>query len=433
MLKNYFRIAWRHLLKNKGYSAINIVGLAIGMAVALVIGLWINDELTFDHYHKNHSRIAQAMITQYTPNFIYTGSTVTMPMGKAFRSQYKDLFTSVAATCDGSTHLFNTGDKQLTARALWAENELPEMFTFKMLAGSLASQKDPSTALISASLARALYGNADPINKPLKYDGHVELKVGGVYEDLPQNTTFAGIQIILPWNNPDNAYHNNNTAWNDHNGQIYVQLADNVTAEQATRKVKNLPTPFVKELKEEALLHPLDKTHLYNDFANGRATGGRIQFVWLFGIIGVAVLLLACINFMNLSTARSEKRAKEVGIRKTIGSLKQQLVIQFLTESILVAAFAFLLSLVLVEASLPFFNSIAAKTMTLPWDNVLLRSLKALFVSGVWLPFRGRCWSYYNSVYRWSSSSEPLSSSGRSSMQRISPLVMIAQVCSPST
>ncbi len=380
MLKTYFRIAWRHLLKNKGYSAINIVGLATGMAIALVIGLWINDELSFDHYHKNHSRIAQAMITQISPVLTYTGPTVIMPLGKAFRDQYKDLFSKVALVHDGSIHLIAAGDKKLTAPALWAENQLPEMFTFKILQGTLASQKDPSTALISASLARALFGNADPINKTFRYDGRVELKVGGVYEDLPRNTTFTGIQLILPWNNKDNDYYANNTIWNDHNGQLYVQLADNVTAEQATQRVRNVPTPHIKELKEEALIHPLDKAHLYNEFTNGKASGGRIQFVWLFGIIGVAVLLLACINFMNLSTARSEKRAKEVGIRKTVGSLKQQLVIQFLSESILLATLAFIVSLVLVEISLPFFNSIAAKEMYLPWRNGLFWSLAAGFI-----------------------------------------------------
>ncbi len=380
MFKTYFRIAWRHLLKNKGYSAINIAGLATGMAIAILIGLWITDELTFDHYHTNHKRIAQAMITQITPEWTYTGSTVTMPMGKAFRSQYKDIFSSVALVHDGSRHLIAAGDKKLTANALWAENELPEMFTFKILGGSLASQKDPSTALISASLAKALFGYDDPINKTFKYDGRLELKVGGVYEDLPQNTTFAGIRLILPWNNADNGYHANNTTWNDHNGQLYVQLADHITAEQATQRVRNLPTPYVKELKEEALIHPLDKLHLYNEFTNGKATGGRIQFVWLFGIIGVSVLLLACINFMNLSTARSEKRAKEVGIRKTVGSLKQQLVLQFLTESILVASLAFVLSIVLVQVSLPFFNSIAAKTMSVPWGNLLFWTLAMAFI-----------------------------------------------------
>ncbi|HXO77126.1 MAG TPA: ABC transporter permease, partial [Puia sp.] len=247
MLKTYIRIAWRHLLKDKGYSAINIVGLATGMAIALVIGLWINDELSFDHYHKNHSRIAQAMNTQISSEWTSTGPTVTMPLGKALRDQYKDLFSKVALSHGGGIHLIAAGDKQLTARGLWAENELPEMFTFKIIAGTLASQKDPNTALISASLARALYGNADPINKPFKYDGILDLKVGGVYEDLPGNTTFSGIRLILPWHNKGNGYHADNTTWNDHNGELYVELADHITAEQATQRVRNVPTPHIRE------------------------------------------------------------------------------------------------------------------------------------------------------------------------------------------
>src|SRR4029079_18490515 len=137
-------------------------------------------------------------------------------------------------------------------------------------------------------------------------------------------------KLVMPWYNKANEYHAKNTHWNDHNGWIYVELAPGVTADQATARVKNLPTSHIKNWKEEALIYPLDKAHLYSEFKNGWPDGGLIQFILLFGIIGAFVLLLACINFMNLSTARSEKRAKEVGIRKTVGSLKRQLIIQFL-------------------------------------------------------------------------------------------------------
>src|SRR5260221_6993040 len=314
MLRTYFRIAWRHLGKNKGYTAINIIGLATGMAIALVIGLWITDELTFDHYHTNHSRIAQAMITQSTPEHSYTGRTVAMPLGQVFRTRYRDLFSSIALAHDGSNHLISAGDKKLTVPTLWAEYQLPEIFTFKMLEGSIAAAKDPSTALISASLARALFDKTDPINKTFQYDSRLEFKVGGVYQDLPNNTSLAGTGVILPWNNKDNAYHANNTTWNDHNAQLYLQLAPHVTAEQATARIKSLPTPYAKGFKEEALVHPLDKLHLYNEFTNGKATGGRIQFVWLFGIIGGVVLLLACINFLKLSPAPHRCRPQEVGL-----------------------------------------------------------------------------------------------------------------------
>jgi len=380
MLKNYFRIAWRHLGKNKGYTFINIAGLATGMAIALLIGLWITDELTFDHYHTNHHRIAQGMMTQTMPEGTYTGDVISMAMGQACRTQFRDLFSKTALFCDGGDHLFATGDKKLAAAAIWAQRELPEMFTFRMLKGAIASADDPSTALISQSLATALFGTADPVGKTFRLDNKLDLRIGGVYEDLPHNTTFAGIQVVMPWYNKENQYHNKNTDWDDHNGRLYVELADNVTAEQASARIRSLPTAHIKGWKEEVLVYPLDKTHLYNEFKEGKPSGGRIQFVWLFGIIGAFVLLLACINFMNLSTARSEKRAKEVGIRKTVGSLKQQLIAQFLGESILVTILAFILALILVQVSLPFFNSLAAKQMILPWNNWIFWSLAVGFI-----------------------------------------------------
>jgi ABC-type antimicrobial peptide transport system permease subunit len=371
MLKNYFRVAWRHLARNKGYTFLNIAGLATGMSIALLIGFWITDELTFNHYHKNHSRIAQAMTIQYTPEGIGNNDVVMMPLGQAFREQYKNLFTKVASWCGGYDQLIAVGDKKINANGIWAQKELPEIFSFNMLKGNSASLTDPSTALISQSLATTLFGKTDPLGKTFRYENRLDFIIGGVYEDLPHNSQFFGNKMILSWNSKQNDYHRTNTNWEDHNGMTYVQLADNVSAEQASARIKNLTVPHIKGWKEEAMVYPLDRAHLYNEFKNGKPDGGRIQFVWLFGFIGAFVLLLACINFMNLSTARSEKRAKEVGIRKTVGSLKRQLIGQFLSESVLVALISFLFAVLLTEASLPFFNSLAAKDMRLPWSNGL--------------------------------------------------------------
>ncbi|MHA4809118.1 ABC transporter permease [Flavitalea flava] len=379
MIKSFLKIAWRGLLRNKGYTFINIMGLATGMAIALLIGLWISDEVSFDHYHTLHSRIAQGRIVQSMNGESYVGEVVSMPMGQAFRDQFPDLFSKVALTCDGGDHLIANGNKKLAAPAIWAQQELPEMFTFRILQGSIASMKDPSSALIAQSLATALFGKDNPVNKTFRLDNHLDLTIGGVYEDLPRNSSFSGVKAVLPWYNKENNYHNTNTNWNDHNGRLYVELAGKVTAEQSTARIRKLPSSFIPGWKEEAMIYPLDKAYLYNEFnRNGQVSGGRIQFLWLFGIIGGFVLLLACINFMNLSTARSEKRAKEVGIRKTVGSMKKQLILQFLSESVLVALLAFVLSIVLVELSLPFFNSLAAKEMNLP----LLNGWFWLFSSG---------------------------------------------------
>jgi putative ABC transport system permease protein len=373
MLRNYFTTAWRHLAKNKGYSFINIAGLATGMAIALLISLWITDELSFDHYSPKHSRIAAAMITQASPGQRpYTGDVITNIMATTFRAQYSDLFTHTAQYAGaGDATLINSGDKIVTGNAIWAQSELPAMFGFQLLSGSLPDTKDPSTALISQSLAASLFGKTDPIGKTIKVYNNLEVRVGAVYADLPRNTTFYNTKLLLPWYNQQNHYHNSSTSWDDHSDYLYVELAPGVTAAQVNRRIEGLPTPHIKGWRETALVYPLDSEHLYYSDTDLQPGAGRIRYVWLFGIIGGFVLLLACINFMNLSTARSEKRAKEVGIRKTIGSFRNQLIAQFLSESLLVTFIALIFALLLVELTLPWFNLLSAKDMRLPLHNPL--------------------------------------------------------------
>jgi putative ABC transport system permease protein len=218
MISSYLRIAIRHLLKNKGYTFINIAGLATGMAIALLIGLWVRDELSFDHYSTNHSRIAKGMIIQASPGQpTYMGDVITNIMGTTFRSQYKNLFTRTAQYADGGTSiLLNTGDKTVTGNAIWAQSTLPAMFGFQLLRGTLPDEKDPSTAIIAQSLATSLFGNTDPIGKGVKVYNSVVFRISAVYADLPRNTTFYNTQIVMPWSNQENHYHNSSTDWNDH-------------------------------------------------------------------------------------------------------------------------------------------------------------------------------------------------------------------------
>ncbi|HEY4110274.1 ABC transporter permease, partial [Puia sp.] len=378
MLKTHLILAWRHLSRSKSSAAINIAGLSIGMAIALVIGLWIIDEISFDHYAPHHQRLAAVMGNAYDfdatrDDQFGTDNVISVPLGKALGGEYKTLFTRTAATDfgTGGSHLFSYGDKPVSGIALAAQADLPGMFGFRMITGRDDATKDPSTVIISQSLATALFGNDNPVDKTVRMDNNTDYRIGGTYADLPQNTTFHNLQAVLPWDNKNNDYRSKNTNWNDHNSHMYVELAPGITAEQATARIKALPTPHIKTLHEEAMIYPLDKAYLYNEFKRGKPDGGRITMVWLFGIIGAFVLLLACINFMNLSTARSEKRAKEVGIRKTIGSGRSQLIRQFLSESVLIAGIALVIALLLAEASLPFFNNLSGKQMAIPWDNLL--------------------------------------------------------------
>src|SRR3954454_14689569 len=376
MLTNYLKIAWRNLLKSKFYSSINILGLAAGMAVAMLIAFWIWDEVTYDRYHRNHDQLAQVMTTFFDDKGkMETGQAVCMPIGNELSTKFGSDFKNISMASWNFGHVLAVGEKKITANGMWVESNFPSMFTVRMLKGNINALSDPSTILINASLAKTLFGDADPINKMIKLDNKDNYKVAGVFEDLPHNTTLYDTKLFLPWKKyitTEQWLKDAATQWNNHSWQAFVQVADNIGMDKETEKIKNVVMVHknaVTEGREEAVLFPMDKWRLYSDFKDGNAAGGRIQFIWLFSIIGVFVLMLACINFMNLSTARSEKRAKEVGIRKTVGSLRSQLIRQFFSESLLTVAFAFALSLLVVRFTLPFFNSVADKQMSILWSN----------------------------------------------------------------
>jgi putative ABC transport system permease protein len=399
MFKNYFTVAWRNLIKSKVYSAINIAGLATGMAVAILIALWIWDELSFNHYYQNHERIAQVMTTQTFNGNTGTGDAVAMPLGLELRTKYGSDFKAVSMASWNFGHILGVGEKKISSSGMWVEPVFPTMFSLNMIRGNLQGLRDPSGILLSASIAKTLFGNKDPMNKTVRLDNQFDFKVSGVYEDFPRNTSMNDTHILLSWDKyitTQDWLKNAKTEWGNHSWQCFVQLNENGDFTKITGKIKKASMIHLNAAQdgvEELVLQPMDNWRLYNEFKNGKLVGGRIQFVWLFGIIGVFVLLLACINFMNLSTARSEKRAKEVGIRKTVGSLRPQLIKQFLTESIVVAFLSLLIALLLVLILIPFFNGLSDKAIHLPganiyfWLFILLFTLFTGIVSGSYPAF----------------------------------------------
>jgi ABC-type antimicrobial peptide transport system permease subunit len=387
MIKNYFKIAWRNIIKSKGYSAINIGGLAVGMAVATLIGLWVYDEFSYDKYHKNIDRIAQVMGHVNFNGKWETGVANPALMGPEIRAKHGSDFKYVVQASWAGGHLLSIGDKHISKVGIFFEPDAPEMLTLKMLKGTRAGLKDPYSIMLSASSAEAVFGKEDPINKTLKLDRQFDVKVTGVYEDLPDNTSFRDIKIMMPWKlwliqNP--WVDKMNEPWGSNFSQTFVQIADNVEMEKASAKIKNIKLDNVSDEEKKyqwtIFLQPMSKWNLYNEFKNGKNTGGNIRYVRIFGVIGVFVLILACINFMNLSTARSEKRAKEVGIRKTVGSLRWQLIKQFFAESYLVVLLAFALSLILVKLLLPLFNDVAGKKIEIGWTNPLFWTFSLVFI-----------------------------------------------------
>lgn len=375
MLKNYFKIAYRNLVKNKTSSFINIGGLAVGMAVAILISLWIYDELSFDKQFKNHERIAQVIQNVSNNGDKDTWNQVPFPLGEELRKSYAGDFKNVVMTTNISDHILAFNDKKLTKPGGFFEPGITEMLSLTMLKGTGVGLKDPSSVLLSQSSAKAFFENNDPIGKVLKIDNNLTVKVAGVYEDIPFNSSFAEVGFIAPWDMFATSadLKNNTNPWRCNCYTSFVQIADNADMDKLSVKIKDAKIKKVNKdevfHKAQLFLYPMNKWHLFSEFKNGVNTGGRIQYIWLFGIIGVFVLLLACINFMNLSTARSEKRAKEVGIRKSVGSLRTQLILQFFCESLLVVTFAFVLALALVWLSLPFFNTVSGKQTSILWSN----------------------------------------------------------------
>lgn len=387
MIYNYFKIAWRNLIKNKGYSIINISGLAIGMTITMLIGLWIYRELSFNKNHQNHNRIAQVMQHHVINDNIETWQALPPIMGQGLRDEFGDNFKYVVQASWNSRHALHFGDKVFFKSGNYFEPEIIEMLSINILNGSSNGLDKPNTILLSQSVKNALFGEKDPVGEILKLDNTTDVEVTGVYQDLPETSSFKSLGFILPWKlfldqNPD--IESNTKPWSEGSyTQTFVQLANNIVLEDASLKIKNIRfdkgSELVKTYKPEIFLYPMDKWHLYENFENATNIGGRIYNVKLFGVIGLFVLFLACINFINLSTANSEKRAKNVGVRKVIGSNRQQIISQFFIESILISLFSFVLSIILVSLILPYFNHIANSNVVVLWYNPVFWIIGILF------------------------------------------------------
>lgn len=376
MLENYFKIGWRNLLKNKGYSFINIGGLALGMTVAMLIGLWVFDDLSYNKHQRNYESVAAVLQHNTEDGRIETGTSQSYQLGSELRESYGSYFKYVVMSSFAGSSILAHEEKVFSITGCFMESDGPELLSLQMMKGTSTGLKDPSSLLLSASAATIFFGADDPIGKVLKLDNSVDLKVIGVYQDVPDNSSFSGeLAFIAPLEILVNRG-GRSFGWGNNWLQVFVQLAENVDLQQASSAIKEAKMKNVndydKRFKPELFLHPMSKWHLYPDFIDGVNVGGRIEFVWLLGLIGVFVVLLACINFMNLSTARSLKRSKEVGVRKVIGSGRGQLIRQFFIESLLVVTLAFIFSILLVNLFLPWFNLIAGKNIRIDWLNPLL-------------------------------------------------------------
>lgn len=359
---------------------INIGGLSIGMAVAMLNGLWIWHELSYNKYFDNYDRIAQIAETgaDFERGGTWVGTTMVYPLGTELINHYAQHFKRIARTSWNGDYILSAGENKLSANGLYVDNDFPDMFSFRMIRGVRSGLANPQSVLISASASKTLFGDEDPLNRTMSINNKTEVTITGIYEDFPDNTQFRGLHFFALMNLflAENKWIEERAQadWRNHFMKIYVELPDGKTFEDVNARVKTAlrfdpqDQENATKANRELYLYPMSEWYLHPP---GLRQGQQepIRMISLVGAIGLFVLLLACINFMNLSTARSEKRAKEVGIRKTIGSVRKQLVQQFFSESLLVVCFAFIIALSLATACLPKFNEIASKQIEVPLAN----------------------------------------------------------------
>ncbi|MHA4808476.1 ABC transporter permease [Flavitalea flava] len=371
MIRNFLKVAYRNLIRNKGFSAINITGLAVGMASAILIFLWIQNEVSYDQFHEKKDRIFEAWNQARIENKIWSWNNVPKILARATEHDLPEVERAVRVN-HGNNFLFSIGDKRITKEGNIVDTGFFQLFSFPLIKGNPATAlNDMHSIVVTESMAKSLFGNEDAMGKVVKIDNTDNFTVTGIMKDLPHNTRFT-FEYLLPW-----SYLNyrgwGDSSWNNNSVQTYVLLKPNASLASVAPKIKILKQKYDEEAKKDnwqMFFYPITRWRLYSSFTNGTEdNGGRITFIKLFGTIAAFILLIACINFMNLSTARSEKRAKEVGIRKVVGAQKSSLISQFIGESVLVAFLASIVAVIIVELSLPAYNQLTDKKLLIDFAN----------------------------------------------------------------
>lgn len=377
MIKNYLKIAWRNLRSNKVYSLLNITGLATGIAVALVIGLWVNYQYSYDKFLPNNDRLYQVERNFNSNGDTLTFSSTSLKLADALRNQIPE-FEYVAETDGWGAHGLMVGNTKLYTYGVQAGGDFLKMFRYPFLSGNAnEALKEPYSIVLTESTARALFGSTNVMDKMVRVDNKDNLKVTGVISDPPANSTFQ-FKYVIPFSYYEateswvKQARTKSFGWNSFG--IYAELKPGVSFGAVSAKIRDIEKGEKDDpnaVNSNVILYPLYKWHLFNEFKNGRADSGFIDYVRIFALIGALVLLIACINFINLSTARSEKRAREVGVRKAIGSQRRDLIFQFLVESSLVTFISFLFAVGLVQLVLPAFDALTGAAIAIPYGSAI--------------------------------------------------------------
>ena len=388
MFRNYVLITIRNLFKNGFYSFINIAGLAIGITCSILILLWVKDETSYDKFHPKADRLYQVWVKAFFDGKISSWTSVPLPTYEAFKTADSNIKRSLVMDWGGE-HLLTVNDNRLIKKGYWASEEFLEMFEFPLVKGDPTQvMDDPRSIVISESTAKALFGDEDPINQVIRVDNEHELKVTGVLKDVPTNSSFE-FDFVMPWKFREQAQkwvRDNMTNWGNYSFQVFVELndpANHAAVENSVRMM--LQEHGEKETKPEYFLYPLLRWRLHSNFENGIETSGMSDYVQMFTIIAIFIIVIACINFMNLATARSERRAREVGIRKSVGSRRHELILQFIGESTFISFIAFAIAILMAQLLLPFYNDLVQKKLFIDYTSseFWIFSLGMIFLTGI--------------------------------------------------
>ncbi len=373
MIKNYFKTALRNLWKNKGFSLINIMGLALGLACSLLIMLWVNEEYKVDVFHKNHRQLYTVIERQYRDGevFAFHGGPGVMA------DEMKKVLPEVQYAANyawNTANTFEANNKIIKEEGNYAGQDFFKMFSYPLLEGNaITALQSPADIAISKKMAEDFYGSpAEAIGKTIRVQNNKDLKITAVFDNVPKNST-THFDYILNWH----AFLERNSwakDWTNNGPGCFLMLREGTDASAFEKKISRFLDNYNKEQTAHSYMRlgiqPYADVYLHSKFdKQGNLSGGRIQYVKLFSIVAIFILLIACINFMNLTTARSIKRAKEIGVRKVVGAVRFALIRQFIGEALLIVSVAVVIALTLVGLVLPQFNQLTGKEFYIPFHN----------------------------------------------------------------
>ncbi|MBT1704760.1 ABC transporter permease [Chryseosolibacter indicus] len=404
MLTNYFKIASRIMIRNKGYSMINIFGLAIGLTGAILLGLWITREVSYDQFHQDKHRIYNVWNKQiHKGGEAFCWSATPRVLAPTLQADFSAVESAISYASYNDSYLFSAGEKRIIKNiANFVDPDFLKIFTFPLLKGNVNKVlENPNSVVLTERFAKSLFGEKEAFGEIVTVsqgEFNIPFTVTGILKNLPSNTDFH-FDFLLPFSFIESNY-GKDVNWSNNSVTTWVKLKEGASLEALNAGIKDLKKRNTNNGENTQLfLYPLTRNHLYSRFENGVPAGGRIEIIRILGILGICLVTIACINFINLSTARASRRSKEVAVRKVNGAIRYSLVTQFLCESVLVAISAGVISLVAAYFILPFFNVLVQQDLTLNIKDISF--WLGLFVIVVGVGIIAGCYpAFYLSSFR---------------------------------